>query len=248
MKYIKRILLIGCTILSDIHGYGQEGNLNRISHDMNAFYFGISVGYNSSTLLTTRNEAFLQQASINRIEPHSSQGIEMGFSATARLSNRLDLRFAPKLVLGGQKYLSYYFTDAYLQANPGKEAVENIKLPTNILSFPLDLKLKSDRIHNFRVYMFGGMRYDKNLSANSAEYRQAKQLGENPPPQFRSGDFAYEGGLGFNFYMPFSVISPEIKFSRTLGNSHIRDADNPYSAPLDIMRTQSIVFTINIEQ
>ncbi len=226
----------------------QDLNLNRENHDMEPFYFGISVGYNSSTLLTTRNAAFLQQNDFNRIEPHSSRGLEMGFSGTARLSNRFDLRFAPKLILGGQKYLSYYFTDSYLQANTGKTAIENIKLPTNILSFPLDLKLKSDRMHNFRVYMFGGLRYDRNLSANGAEYRQVKQLGENPPPQFRSGDFAYEGGFGVNIYMPFSVISPEIKIGRSIGNSHVRDAENPYSNVLDAMHTQTVVFTINIEQ
>ncbi|ANI90525.1 hypothetical protein A9P82_00325 [Arachidicoccus ginsenosidimutans] len=215
---------------------------------MQPFYFGISVGYNSSTLLTTRHPAFLQQNDIDRIEPHSSNGIELGFSGTARLSNRFDLRFAPKLVLGGSKYLSYYFTDEYLQANPGKQPVENIKLPANLLSFPLDLKLKSDRMRNFRVYMFGGLRYDRNLSANASEYTAAKQLGQNPPPLFRSYNWAYEGGIGFNIYMPFSVISPEIKIGRSIGNNQVRDAENPYSAVLDKIRTQSIVFTINIEQ
>lgn len=242
--YILSLLLcIGCKNI-----FAQEANLNREDHDRRAFYFGISVGYNSSTLLTTRSAAFLQQNDIDRIEPHSSQGLELGFIGTARLSNRFDLRFAPKLVLGGEKYLSYYFTDSYLQANPGKTAMENIKLPANILSFPLDLKLKSDRIHNFRVYMFGGLSYGRNLSASAAEYREARQLGENQPPQFRSGDLAYEGGLGFNIYMPFSVISPEIKIGRTIGNSHIRDAENPYSNVLNTMHMQTIVFTINIEQ
>lgn len=244
--YTYILLLLFCTGCKDL--FAQEPGLNREDHDNRPFYFGISAGYNSATLLTTRSAAFLQQNDIDRIEPHSSQGLELGFAGTARLSNRFDLRFAPKLVLGGQKYLSYYFTDSYLQANPGKTATEVIKLPANILSFPLDLKLKSDRVHNFRVYLFGGLRYDRNLSASAAEYREAKQLGQNPPPQFRSGDLACEGGLGFNIYMPFSVISPEIKIGRTIGNSHVRDAENPYSNVLNTIHSQTIVFTINIEQ
>jgi hypothetical protein len=247
MHFAKKWTML-CLAACGVFCVAAQGNMNMQQHDMAPYYFGISFGYNSSTMLTTRNEAFLQQNDIERIEPHSSRGLELGFLGTARFSNRFALRFAPKLILGGSKYLTYYFTPKYLEDNPTKSAIENIRLPANLLSFPFDLKMNSDRIHNFRVYLFGGLRYDINLSSNSSEYEAIKQLDQNPPPLFRKNDFSVEGGIGFNIYLPFSVISPEIKISKSIGNSQIRDPQNPYSAVLDQIKTQTIVFTINVEQ
>ena len=225
-----------------------QPRLNRENHDQLPFYFGISVGYNNTDLQTTRAGAFEEQSTFSRVEPHSSSGLALGFMVTKRLSNRLEIRTVPKLILGGSKYLSYYYTDEYLNNNPDRDPIENIKLPANILSVPLQLKLNSDRIRNFRVFMFGGIKYDINLSANSSEYKEAMQLDQNPPPLFRKGDFGYEGGIGFNFYLPFTVISPQLKISNTLGNSHVRDAENPYSNVMDRFRTQMLVFSVTFEQ
>ena len=225
-----------------------QPRLNRENHDLLPYYFGISIGYNNSNLQTTRSAAFEGQSTFSRVEPHSSNGLALGFVATKRLSNRLELRTIPKLILGGSKYLSYYYTADYLSQHPEKKAIENIKLPANIFSIPLQLKLNSDRINNFRVFMFAGMKYDINLSANSGEYKEAMQLDQNPPPLFRKGDLGYEGGIGFNFYLPFTVISPQIKVSNTLGNSHVRDIENPYSNVMQRFRTQMVVFSVTFEQ
>lgn len=225
-----------------------QPRLNRENHDQLPFYFGISIGYNNSNLQTTRAAAFEGQSTFSRIEPHSSSGLALGFMVTKRLSSRLEIRTIPKLILGGSKYLSYYYTDEYLASHSEKKPIENIKLPANIFSIPLQLKLNSDRIRNFRVYMFGGMKYDINLSANASEYKEAMQLDQNPPPLFRKSDWGYEGGIGFNFYLPFTVISPQIKISNTLGNSHVRDTENPYSNVMDRFRTQMLVFSVTFEQ
>lgn len=225
-----------------------QPRLNRENHDQLPFYFGISIGYNNSNLATTRAAAFEEQSTFSRVEPHSSNGLALGFMMTKRLSDRLEIRTVPKLILGGSKYLSYYYTADYLSAHPEKKPIENIKLPANILSIPLQLKLNSDRIRNFRVYMFGGMKYDINLTANSSEYKEAMQLDQNPPPLFRKGDLGYEGGIGFNFYLPFTVISPQIKISNTLGNSHVRDTENPYSNVMQRFRTRMLVFSVTFEQ
>lgn len=225
-----------------------QPHLNRGNHDNLPIYFGISIGYNNATLQTTRSSAFEGQNDFSRIEPHSSSGLGLGFMVTKRLSKRLELRTVPKLILGGSKYLSYYYSENYLNGHPGTKAVENVKLPANIFSIPLQLKLNSDRMGNFRVFMFGGVKYDINLSANAGEYKEAMQLDQNPPPLFRKSDFGYEGGIGFNFYLPFTVISPQIKLSNTLGNSHVRDVENPYSNVLDRFRTQMLVFSVTFEQ
>ena len=56
-----------------------------------------------------------------------------------------------------------------------------------------------------------------------------------------------EGGLGFNFYFPSFILSPEIKFSNGLGNIHSRDEQLKYSSVLDRIQSRMIVFAIHLE-
>lgn len=233
---------------------------NKADHDDLPFYFGLSVGYNRSNLNILKNDAFISNPYFQRIEPHASGGIELGLLATAHLSDHWEIRTAPKLIVGGSKYISYYnkATNPYLNvgnseptaANNGEipTTIDNIKLPATIFSFPVHLKLNSDRIGNFRTYIFGGLKYDFNLSANSQEYKNSILAGIYPPPAFRNKSYGYEGGIGFHFYFPFAVISPEIRISNSLQNDHIRDANNPYSSVLSSIKTQMVAFSINIEQ
>lgn len=248
MLLANRSLFLMLFIIISSSALFAQPELHRANHDELPFYFGISIGYNNANLQTTRSPEFLQQNTFSRVESHSSNGLALGFVITKRLSNRLELRTIPQLILGGSKSLSYYYSPDYLQANPDKQAIENLKLPANTFSVPLQLKLNSDRMRNFRVYMFGGLKYDYNLSANAGEYKIAMQLDQNPPPLFRKSDFGYEGGIGFNFYLPFTVISPQIKISNTIGNSQIKDPANPYSNILDRFRTQMLVFSVTFEQ
>lgn len=224
-------------------------NQYRLNHDRDPYYFGLSLGYNNSTLNITRSKDFLNQPVFNRIEPKGGHGLEFGLLATARLNNRLEARIAPRLVIGGSKSLSYYYKDDYVTNKPSIQSnPEIIRLPATLISLPVHLKFSSDRINNFKVYLFAGPKYDINLSANSEEYKKARQLDLYPPPQIKQNLFGYEVGAGFSIYLPFTVVSPEIKIGNYFGNSHIADASNPYSNVLDKMNSRMIQFTLNFEE
>ena len=219
---------------------------NKPDHDNLPFYFGITLGYNSSFLHVTHSPDFLNPTvntyNINQIQPRGSSGLELGFIGTARIIKRLELRTLPKLIIGGSKSLIYYYP------RNGVDTMENIKLPTTLFSIPLQVKFNSDRIGNFRVYIFGGMKYDINLSANSDEYKRSRDLGLYPAPQFKKAVLGAEAGIGFNFYTPFAVISPEIRLGTTLGNNQVRDISNPYSNTIDKIQQRMVTFSINFEQ
>lgn len=248
MKALRIFILFFCAAIFSINVNAQF-NQYRLNHDRDPYYFGLSVGYNNAVLQTTRSKDFLNQPAFTRIEPKGSHGLEFGLLATARIHNNLETRIAPKLVIGGSKSLSYYYDAAYIADKPAiQNNPEIIRLPATMVSVPLHLKLSSDRINNFRVYMFAGPKYDINLSANSEEYKKARQLELYPPPQIRQNQLGYEFGAGFSIYLPFTVVSPEIKIGNYFGNSHISDATNPYSNTLDRMNTRMIQFTLNFEE
>lgn len=201
------------------------------------YYFGLSVSYNNATLHPSKNIRFLEYDSILSVEPGAKGGISLGLLATLRLNKRLELRANPQLIVGGAKYFTY--TLSHPLPTEGDTVVQN--LPSTIISFPLQLKFNSDRIDNFRVYMLGGIKYDIDLASNSSA-RNAEDF-----VKLKKGDFGLEAGIGFNFYLPFVTISPELKISYGLSNIHSRDPNLKYSNVLDKLQSRMIVFTINLE-
>ncbi len=240
MRHLLRIQIIlfsSVFIISTQPVTAQNKQLYRAGHDNMPYYFGLSVSYNNATLHPSKNIRFLEYDSILSVEPGAKGGISLGLLATLRLNKRLELRANPQLIVGGAKYFTY--TLSHPLPTEGDTVVQN--LPSTIISFPLQLKFNSDRIDNFRVYMLGGIKYDIDLASNSSA-RNAEDF-----VKLKKGDFGLEAGIGFNFYLPFVTISPELKISYGLSNIHSRDPNLKYSNVLDKLQSRMIVFTINLE-
>ena len=205
-------------------------------HDSKPYYFGITLAFSSARFQTELSSRFLQQDSIMVAEPLNSKGFALGLLATARLSNRFQARFNPQLMFT-DRTISYKlrFKDRDLGTDVLKP-VESV-----IVSFPVQLKFRSDRIGNFRVYMLGGGKLDYDLASN-AQARRAEDM-----IKIGKVDYGIEAGMGFNFYFKSFIFSPEIKISNGLGDLHSRDANLKYSNVLDRIQSRMIVFSIHLE-
>ena len=224
-----------CTI--SIAAISQEREEHRPNHDNWPYYFGMSVSYNSSTLHSTKDPAFLQNDSVLAVEPGSSGGISLGLVGTLQLSPRFSLRANPQLIIGGAKYFTYSLKYPTFE----EKYIEKKTLPSNIVSFPFQLKFNSDRIRNFRTYMMGGIKYDIDLASNS-QARNAEDL-----VKLNRNDFGIEAGIGFNFFFRYVTFSPELKISNGLTNIHSRDINLKFSNVLDQLRSRMVVFSIILE-
>lgn len=249
-----RIGLLGFGILLlSSKSKAQEFEAASNDHDELPYYFGLTFGYNNSFLHTVRNPDFYNSSnSFRHVEPKGSGGIELGLMGTLRLADHWEVRTVPKLIIGGSKSLTYFYKDGMTPIGATTDGVggysEQIKLPQTTVSIPFHVKFSSDRIGNLRGYIFGGPKLDFNLSANSQEYTKERELNGYPAPQFRKSSFGIEGGLGVHIYLPFAVISPEIRMSTSLQNDHLRDAGNPYSSAFEKINQRMLSFSINIEQ
>jgi hypothetical protein len=231
--FIAAFLLV--SLVSSAQRYVE---LNRPNHDNWPYYFGMTLGYTHSYLHPNgRHPKFTQDDSVLTAEPGSSGGITLGLMGTLRLSSRFEARFNPQLILGASRFFEYTLTDpdAFGQLNVKKA------LPTTIVSFPLQLKFNSDRINNFRVYMMGGVKLDIDL-ASASKARNAEDM-----VKLKGMDYGIEAGIGFNFYLQFVTVSPEIKFSYGLGNIHSRDPNLKYSNIFDKLQTRVIAFSLHLE-
>ncbi|MDB5207391.1 MAG: PorT family protein [Flavisolibacter sp.] len=231
-----RNVLLGVLLCFSATGYAQR-DLNMEDHDYKAYYFGISLGFNRGSFHSELHPSFLAQDSILTAEPTWSAGFNLGLSATARLTKRLELRFNPQLI----------FTERNIQYNLRyPEPIDNAytvqkKVESVITSFPFQLRFLSDRIGNFRVYMMGGAKIDMDLASN-AQSRKADDM-----IKIGRMDYGVEAGIGFKFYYPSFILAPEIKISNGQRNLHSRGESLNYSRVLGDMRSRMVVFTIHLE-
>lgn len=210
--------------------------LNQPDHDDKPYYFGISLGVNLARFQTSLHQRFLQYDSVYIAEPVNSGGLALGLAVTTRLSNRFQLRFNPQLMFIER---GIFYKLKYRDIN-GDTAVTK-KVESIIMSFPLQLKLQSDRIGNFRVYAFAGIKADIDMASN-ARAKKAEEL-----VKIESKDWGPEFGIGFNFFFESFIFSPEIKISNGLRNIHARDENLKFSNVFDKIQSRMIVFSIHLE-
>jgi hypothetical protein len=215
----------------------QERELYQTDHDAKPYYFGITLGANIASFHIEHHSRFLQYDSVYTIQPLNSAGFQLGLLATARLTNRFELRFNPQLLFTDRE-LTYKlkYVDPFEESDSVTKKIESI-----ITTFPIQIKFFSDRIGNFRVYMLGGLKADIDLASN-ARAKRADEL-----VKIQKYDYGFEAGVGFNFYFPSFIFSPEIKISNGLKNIHSRDENLKFSNVLDRITSRMIVFCIHLE-
>lgn len=236
MACLGRIWVVMMTLLGFCAPAKAQLDLNLNEHDNKPYYFGITLATNLSRFQTEHHPSFLGQDTILVAEPSNAGGFALGLLATARLSPRFETRFNPTLTFmdrGINYSLKYPDWD-------NKTAITQ-RVESVIVSFPFQVKFNSDRIGNFRVYMLGGAKLDYDLASN-ARARKVNDL-----VKIQKTDYGIEAGLGFNFYFPSFIFSPEIKLSNGLGNIHVRNENLRYSSVLDRIQSRMIVFSIHLE-
>lgn len=235
-KIVTSLFLMGGLLISTAQAQFGGVEINKPDHDVKPYYFGITIGVNLARFQTTLHPRFLQYDSVFVAEPVNSGGLTLGLSATARLSNRFQLRFNPQLMFIER---SIFYKLKYPDFDGATEVTK--KVESVIMSFPFQLKFQSDRIGNFRVYTLAGFKADIDMASN-ARAKRAEDL-----VKIEKHDFGPEFGIGFNFFFPSFIFSPEIKISNGLRNIHGRDENLKFSNVFDKIQSRMIVFSIHLE-
>ncbi|MBL4678212.1 MAG: PorT family protein [Mucilaginibacter sp.] len=169
------------------------------------------------------------------ISSPSSPGFAVGFITRYRLTEHLETRITPSLLFVDRKV-------TYTYDNPDENVTKSVQ--TTTVDFPLQLKLKSDRIANMRVYLLGGLKYSQSIGSK-------KDPGDNIAPTERllkniKGYSSYEVGAGFDIYFEYFKLSPEIKFSNSFSNMLVKD-NTPYANPLSRLGLRTLMFSLIFE-
>lgn len=220
-------------------GSMAQYELNLPDHDDKKYYLGIGLIFNSSRFQMSHHPSFLGQDSVMVVEPENTGGFGLAGIHTYRLSKRFEIRAIFPQLLFSYKNLTYHLK--YPDAAKEEQKIMTKRVESILLGLPVHLKFRSDRINNFRVYMFGGAKFEYDLSSNSTA-RKAEDL-----VKLKKYDFGVEAGIGFNFYFPVFILSPEIKISNGLINTHSRDPNLKFSSTIDKLQSRMIMFSLIFE-
>lgn len=218
-------LLLSCCLQAQTH------IPNMPEHDSKLYYFGITFGFNYSSFRINNTRSFAESDTFKQVQPGFGPGFNLGIMGNLRLNKFIDLRFIPALVFAEKKIKT---VDRFDQE-------ENRSVESIYMQLPLQLKFKSDRIGNFRFYGLLGGKFDYDLASNARSRRQDEWIRVSPI------DVGAEVGVGFEFFYPNFIFSPEIKLSQGFINSNYSDSRIPLSNTIDAMRTRMIVISIHLE-
>lgn len=227
--------MVVLAVFMAVPAVAQRKVLNMPEHDSKAYYFGITFGANFSTYRIKYSQSFIDHDSFKSIQPSFGPGFNLGLMGNLRLSRFVDLRFVPSLAFA-EKKVALNMRDA-----AGNDSVSNRTVESIYMHMPLQLKFKSDRIKNFRFYAITGVKFDYDMAANARSRRRDEFI------KVSAADFGYELGVGFEFYYPNFIFSPEIKLSQGLGNQLFKDPNIPLSNAIDVLSTRMIVISLHLE-
>lgn len=225
-------IIAGCVLLCFVsfNVFGQSEKMNNAEHDDKPYYFGITLGVNAAQYKVSQSKYFTDFDTIMGITPLWRPGFQLGILGNLKLSRFIDIRTIPSFMLR-EKALQFTLKDTVFT-----NSFESI-----LFSMPFELKFKSDRQTNFRFYVCSGVKFDFDFNANNKSRR------ENELIRIKPLDFGYNLGLGFEFYFPNFIFSPEIKISNGLSNSLDRNSDEPTNKAIEKISTRMLIIGFHIE-
>ncbi len=243
MQYLLRykivyILVIGLIHSSNAFSQGEKV-INQPDHDNQRFHMGISLGANRAYYHFDHDNRFLQFDSVLAVESIQNTGVHLAWLVNMNLSEHFDLRTYPIYLIFTEKAFEYKlkYPDPF-----GKEEPTTIRKVQGItLMFPLQIKFSSDRINNYKVYTIAGGKVEYDFAASKGEKNAEKLI------KLNKLDYGFEAGIGFHFYLPFTVISPELKVGWGLKNVHSRDPNLKFSNVIDKINSRTITLSLIVE-
>ncbi len=224
-------LLILCVGAANAQKY--RGNPNFLDFNQKPYYFGITLGINSSNYKPFRSKDFLMSDSIRTVESVTGPGFNLGIVTNLKIGEYFDFRFLPTLSFA-ERNIEY--TNTARIRNFSQRTVESV-----FVEIPFHVRYKSAPFHDKRVFVVAGMKYSFDVASDSRT-KQAETLVKIAP-----SDFQFEYGAGMQFFFPFFIFSPELKISQGIGNTLIYNEKLQESTVLEKLLSRTFTISLHFE-
>ena len=209
------------------------GNYNFRDFSSKPYYFGITLGVNSSRYTPFRSEDFIFSDSIRVVESLNGPGFNLGIITNLKIGQYFDFRFLPTLS----------FAERNLQYTAGSRvsSERQRKVESVFVELPFHFRYKSAPYKDKRLFLIAGIKYNFDVASESRA-RQADQLVKISPH-----DFQVEYGAGVQFFFPYFIFSPEFKISHGIGNTLIFNPNLAESTVLEKVLSRTFTLSFHFE-
>jgi len=198
---------------------------NYKKFDDRLFHFGFMLGVNQADFSALPVLNAYEKFGVKSLTTKAQPGGQVGILTTMKIwKPTFRLRFMPSLSFQ-EKVLLYTFENP--DTTKTFDIVEEERVNSTSLDFPLMFQYRTLRYNNFAAYFLGGAQYSLDLQSQE----KAAQNFIDPYVKIRKHDFQYQVGGGVEFFLPYFKLAFELKYSHGFRNTFIQD-NTPVSKPI----------------
>jgi hypothetical protein len=227
------LLFVGLNASAGWAQRAKSYNFNYKDFQAKPYYFGISLGMNSSDFKIYHSRDFIRNDSFARAEGVTGPGFNLGIVSNLKIGEYFDIRFLPTLS----------FVERNLRYTRPGDGVQTIsrRIESVLVEMPFHVRYKSVTYHDFRIFLVAGAKYVFDVASDSRT-RQAADLVKISPT-----DFQFEYGAGVQFFFPYFIFSPEFKVSHGLNNVLLYNDRLQQSTVLEKILSRTFTITLYFE-
>ena len=221
--------------------YGK--NTNFLEYKNKDYYFGITLGFNTSKHFTLQSDEFIRNDSIQVIQGAQGLGFDVNGIVNFKIGDNFDIRSLP----------GFSFATRVLEFDPlgdntssNGDPISNLRkesLESILVKFPFHVRYKSAPFKDKRAFVVTGLNYSFDVASNS---KVREELARNLI-QVSPHDFQFEVGVGMQFFFPYFIFSPEFKFSQGLNNTLIYNQNLLESRVIEKLMSRTFTISFHIE-
>ncbi|MGB3131124.1 MAG: outer membrane beta-barrel protein [Saprospiraceae bacterium] len=236
MQYLFRYKIIFFFLLCNICSALAQSNstsINYFGRKKKSHYFGLTLAYNNSGFKIEHSKRFINHGTYKINNGISNPGLTLGMVTNFKIGEYFDYRILPSIALVYRKL-------AYIPSSGGATQTQVIESVFGEL--PMMIRFASEPYRDKKFFVTSGVKYSFDFASNSRSDKDRFQIVRISPH-----DFQFEIGAGIQFYLPFFIFSPEIKFSHGLGNLLIYDGKVPESTIIEKLYSKAFTISFHFE-
>ncbi|MBK8877595.1 MAG: PorT family protein [Haliscomenobacter sp.] len=215
---------------SSLWGQKSRGNYNFLEFNQKPYYFGITLGTNSSSFKPFRSKEFLLSDDIRVVESVKGPGFNLGIVTNLKIGEYFDFRFLPTLSFA-ERNINYGKSSR--QYPNSQRTVESV-----FVEMPFHMRYKSAPYRDKRLFVIAGFKYGFDVASDSRS-KQAETLVRGAP-----NDFSVSTARESDF---FPIFSPEFKISQGIGNTLIFNPNLEESTVLEKVLSRTFTISLHFE-
>ena len=229
-------LLLFCFLSAEAQYKGRQ-NINYDDYKNKDYYFGISLGFNSSKHQVFHAREFIGNPEIQLAQGAPAVGFNVHGIINYKFGEYFDFRLLPGIA----------FTTRHLDFNERfdpmtmRTVVDRTTIESIFADMPIQIRYKSAPYKDKRAFIVAGLNYSFDVASNS-KTRQADDFIKISPH-----DFQLEAGFGMQFFFQFFILSPEIKYSQGINNILLFNDQIVQASVMEKLLSRTITVSFHFE-